>query len=360
MIIGSSAIKMESSRSFAYQAKQSTVIEIDSAKQTTEAVKVREDKDNFRNVLKSESDEEATSKMEETMLGMKNRYGGVSTVNKISSAQNLSSLERIREQSLFYLLRRLHEIFYGRTGSTTESGSFGGYTSEGTQSKIGTMTEMYSYEETETTEFSTTGTVVTKDGREINFNLELSMSRSFSEFYKAQHDINMITSSDSLVDPLVINLDQDIADVTDQKFRFDLDSDGILDNISGLGSKSGFLALDKNSDGTINDGNELFGTKSGDGFGDLAKYDEDHNGWIDEADPVFEKLLIWSKDENGKDQLYHLKEKGVGAIGLESVSTDFTKNSMKDNKTNAVIRQTGIFLYENGMAGTVQHLDLAK
>ena len=40
---------------------------------------------------------------------------------------------------------------------------------------------------------------------------------------------------------------------------------------------SGYLALDKNGDGTINDGSELFGTRNGDGFADLAQYDEDGN-----------------------------------------------------------------------------------
>ena len=41
-------------------------------------------------------------------------------------------------------------------------------------------------------------------------------------------------------------------------------------------------ALDINEDGKINDGKELFGTASGNGFGDLAAYDQDNNGWIDE------------------------------------------------------------------------------
>ena len=41
---------------------------------------------------------------------------------------------------------------------------------------------------------------------------------------------------------------------------------------------------------------------TGDGFKDLAMYDEDGNGWIDENDEIFSKLLIWSKDENGNDE----------------------------------------------------------
>ena len=73
-----------------------------------------------------------------------------------------------------------------------------------------------------------------------------------------------------------------------------------------------------------------------------------------------EKLLIWTKDENGDDKLYHLSDLGVGAIGLGKVSTQFALNSEKDNHSNAMIRSTGIFLYESGMVSTVQHLDLAR
>jgi len=164
----------------------------------------------------------------------------------------------------------------------------------------------------------------------------------------------------TFVDPLVINLNTNIASLSDQKFEFDIDNDGILDTISSLNEGSGYLALDKNADGVINDGTELFGTDSGDGFKDLAAYDADGNGWIDEADPIFEKLLIWTKDECGQDKLYHLTEKGVGAICLSNASTDFSLKSVKDNATNGAIRSTGIFLYENGTAGTLQHLDIAK
>lgn len=74
-------------------------------------------------------------------------------------------------------------------------------------------------------------------------------------------------------DPLVINLNSSTAQVTDQKFYFDLDADGTADRISMLKSGSGFLALDKNGNGKIDDGSELFGTQSGDGFADLEEYD---------------------------------------------------------------------------------------
>ena len=65
-------------------------------------------------------------------------------------------------------------------------------------------------------------------------------------------------------------------------------------------------------------------------------------------------------NDDGSTSMYGLSEKGVGAIYLGNVSTNFSLNNSFNNSTNAVIRKTGMFLYENGQAGTVQHLDVAR
>ncbi len=224
-----------------------------------------------------------------------------------------------------------------------------------TNAKVLNYSQGALWSEQEATTFSTVGTVRTADGREINFNVDIGMSRQFQQTF--QTDLQL--ASVSMCDPLVINLDTDVAEFSDQKFFFDLDADGELDEISQLDARSGYLALDKNGDGIINDGSELFGTKSGDGFADLAMYDEDGNGWIDENDPIWSKLKIWCKDENGNDVLYRLADKGVGAICLQKAATDFTLKGT-DGQTNGAIRSTGVFLYENGNVGTIQHVDVAK
>lgn len=212
------------------------------------------------------------------------------------------------------------------------------------------------YTEQENTLFSSVGTVKTADGREISFNVDVSMSRSFTQTY--QQELNLAAFQQTC-DPLVINFDTDTATLEDQKFFFDVDADGEQDSISMLGAGSGYLALDQNGDGIINDGRELFGPRSGNGFQDLAAYDEDGNGWIDENDNIWSKLKIWCKNPDGSDSLYTLGEKGVGAICLQNAATDFSLKS-RSNQDNGYIRSTGIFLYENGNVGTVQHLDLVQ
>lgn len=212
------------------------------------------------------------------------------------------------------------------------------------------------YSEQENMLFSSVGTVRTADGREINFNVDLSMSRSFTQAYRQELNLSALQKT---CDPLVINFDADAASLSDQKFRFDIDADGEEDNVSMLGAGSGYLALDKNGDGVINDGSELFGPQSGNGFQDLSAYDEDGNGWIDENDSIWSKLKIWCKNPDGTDSLYTLGDKGVGAICLQNTATDFSLKG-SNGQDNGYLRSTGIFLYENGNVGTVQHLDLVQ
>lgn len=235
------------------------------------------------------------------------------------------------------------------TGSV--SGSRGSTVPRTTSWKKITVTSAF-YTEAEHTAYRTQGFAKTADGREINFNIDVEMSRAFCDKYESYMQESYVC-----VDPLVINLDSNIAGVSDQKFLFDLNADGEEEEISFVEKGSGFLALDKNGDGKINDGSELFGTQSGDGFADLAKYDQDGNGWIDESDEIFNDLRVWTKDENGEDVLLSLKEADVGAIYLGKASTQFSLQN-DQHHTNGIIRSTGVYLKESGGAGTVQHIDL--
>ena len=218
----------------------------------------------------------------------------------------------------------------------------------------GTTQQLVTYQEYENTQFHANGQAKTDDGRIIDFNIDIMMSRSYMEYM----NVYIPAMQNALCDPLVVNIGCDTSDVRDQKFMFDIDADGEKDEISMLGRGSGFLALDLNEDGVINDGSELFGTKSGDGFADLREYDSDGNGWIDENDEIFCRLKVWCKGDDGEDILMDLKEADIGAIYLGSEDTEFTING-NDGSRDGVIRSTGFFLRESSGAGTVQHVDMA-
>lgn len=211
-----------------------------------------------------------------------------------------------------------------------------------------------SYSESEQTSFSAAGVVRTSDGQEINFSLSLSMARSYHEESDTRITIGIARQTK---DPLVLNFDGAAAQLTSQRFAFDLDSDGDKENINFVAGGSGFLVFDRNSDGQVNNGSELFGAKSGNGFAELASLDSDKNGWIDESDEAYEKLQVWTKDSSGNDQLTTLKEANVGAISLAHVATPFDVKT-SNNELQGQIRSSGIFLQENGQAGTLQQIDL--
>lgn len=208
--------------------------------------------------------------------------------------------------------------------------------------------------EFESTRFEARGVVHTADGRQIDIGVELNLSRSFVEM----NAIDVAIGNARLKDPLVINLDGGSAELESERFVFDIDAQGEPESLARLASGSGFLALDKDGSGTIDDGSELFGALSGDGFADLAAHDEDGNGWIDESDAVFQQLRVWIGAGSENEQLRTLSSLGIGAIYLGSADTQF---SLKDeeNALLGMLRQTGVYLHESGRAGTIQQIDLA-
>ncbi len=206
--------------------------------------------------------------------------------------------------------------------------------------------------ESEQTHFQSSGVVRTADNREIKFDLSFDLRREFQQVSST----DIVVSNAKKIDPLVLNFSAAPVQLTDQKFAFDLDADGKKENISFVNG-AGFLALDKNRNGKIDDGKELFGPQSGNGFSELQQYDVDHNGWIDENDPVYQQLQVWTKNAVGKDHFASLKEAHVGALYLGNVSTNFSINDSQ-NKPQAQLKSSGFWLSEAGQAHSLQQIDL--
>lgn len=209
--------------------------------------------------------------------------------------------------------------------------------------------------ESERTQFSAEGMVRTADGQDIRFTLRLDMLRHHRE-----ESWTSLRLGDAAVpvDPLVINFDGTAAQLQDLRFAFDLDGDGQTEAVPLLAGARGYLALDHDQNQRIDNGLELFGPASGDGFAELAAHDGDGNGWIDENDAVFRQLRVWVPSAHGAGNLRTLREAGVGAIHLGAVDTPFALRAA-DNGALGAVRATGAYLREDGGAGTVQQIDLA-
>jgi hypothetical protein len=208
--------------------------------------------------------------------------------------------------------------------------------------------------EREATHFEARGEVITRDGRRIDISLSLQMARSVTQ---EEHEI--LRTGARLSDPLVINFDGDAAQLSQTRFEFDLDLDGLKDQVPMLAGNRAFLALDSNNDGHINNGSELFGARSGNGFAELAEFDADGNGFIDAGDPVFDRLRLWSPGAEGKGSLVTLGSANIGAIWLNATDTEFSLGAGMTENRLGVIRSSSIFLSEDSRVGTVQHVDLS-
>lgn len=209
------------------------------------------------------------------------------------------------------------------------------------------------YTQEESLHFSAQGTVQTEDGREIAFDLGLSMERRTLAVETASMEVSTL-----FIDPLMLQFDLDSPLLGDSTFLFDLNSDGVQEDLACPGSGCGFLAFDRNSDGRISNGLELFGPESGSGFGELAELDSDANRWIDENDPAFDQLLIWAPDGQGGESLMSLREAGVGAIAVTSAGTGFQLEKA-DGTVLGTVKASGIFLTESGEVRPLQEVDLA-
>ena len=204
-------------------------------------------------------------------------------------------------------------------------------------------------------EFSSISLQTLSNVNSTNVNVSLSATSVNANIVRWQGN-----DSVNLVDPLIIDLGGDGVELSDDTFSFDLDADGESDQISRPKGNSGFLALDKNGDGIINDGTELFGTQNGDGFKDLARYDSNGDGNIDKDDPIYDKLRIWKPGANGdQGELIGLGEVGIGAIYLDAKNNEQLMQSAS-GETLGVQRKSAAYQRTDGSEGQVYHIDLAK
>lgn len=211
------------------------------------------------------------------------------------------------------------------------------------------------YYEKSTIDFNAKANIKTSNG-EFNIDINVAFSQEFHEIHKERLQIGTA----NFEDPLIINFASDEMTFDNisknLNFQFDINNDGIKEDIPLLKDKIGFLALDKNQNGKIDNGSELFGPNTGNGFKELKSFDSDKNNWLDENDSIFNHLRVWEKTENGENNLLTLKEAGIGAIYLASIGTDFNYSKSIDTDI-AKLKESSIFLKESGKTGIITSVD---
>ena len=170
------------------------------------------------------------------------------------------------------------------------------------------------------------------------------------------------------IDPIVLDLSglgittKSVADGV----YYDMDNNGFLEKTGWVDAKSGILVLDKNGDGKIETGNELFGDRTiladgktaSSGFEALATLDSNHDGVIDAKDKLFSQLRIWiDRDGDG------ISDKGelitLAQAGIKSLSLKHKELNQLDANGNTVAR-VGAFTRTNGKVAEMKEYLLAR
>ena len=129
--------------------------------------------------------------------------------------------------------------------------------------------------------------------------------------------------------PLVLDLDGDGVETTSlqEGTFFDHDDNGFAEQTAWSGDDDGILVYDRNNNGVIDSGAELFGdntllndgSKASNGFEALAEFDENNDGVIDSNDAVYSKLKV-----GHRGTLYTLDELGIKSINVSYANQDIT------------------------------------
>ncbi|MFC2448007.1 MAG: hypothetical protein ACFNVL_03635, partial [Candidatus Nanoperiomorbus sp.] len=170
------------------------------------------------------------------------------------------------------------------------------------------------------------------------------------------------------IDPIVLDISglgittKSVADGV----YYDMDNNGFLEKTGWVDAKSGILVLDKNNDGKIETGNELFGDRTiladgktaSSGFEALATLDSNHDGVIDAKDKLFSQLRIWiDRDGDGisdKGELITLAQAGIKSLNLKHKELN-----QLDANGNTIAR-VGSFTRTNGKVAEMKEYLLAR
>ena len=156
--------------------------------------------------------------------------------------------------------------------------------------------------------------------------------------------------------PIILDLDGDGVETTGIKSGayFDHDGNGFAEQTGWAVSDDGLLVLDRNGDGTINDGKELFGDqtilqngqRAVDGFQALAELDNNADGIVDADDVLFSRLKVW-KDIDGDGYSAHDELFTLDELGIRSINTAYDTSDYIDANGNEH-RQAGSYEKTNG------------
>mgnify|MGYP006178609257 FL=1 len=188
------------------------------------------------------------------------------------------------------------------------------------------------------------GALQLDDGSSISFAFDFSMEISWAR-YSAQ--------TGPVQDPLLVSLTGQPVALTDDSTNFDLQANGQQVALPQLSAEQYYLAYDRNQDQQVNNGTELFGPISGNGFADLAAFDSNANGFIEATDDIWQHLYLWRPQQ----RMLNISQSQLAAISLESVATPMPLLN-KEQQVVAQLQRSGLAFFADGTPALVQQIDI--
>lgn len=163
----------------------------------------------------------------------------------------------------------------------------------------------------------------------------------------------MISSFLMFADPVVLDMNGDGLHLrgAEDGVSFDMAGTGTRQQTGFVRGDDALLYLDRDGNGLLDDGKELFGDQEGDahGFAELSKYDGNGDGWIDASDAAYDELKVfqdWNSDGvNQPDESRTLVEAGVERIAVASRATH------EVDAGGNIIGRAGAFVCRDGSEG---------
>ncbi len=141
------------------------------------------------------------------------------------------------------------------------------------------------------------------------------------------------STSPIVIDPILIDLNGDGVKTTavENGIYFDHENDGFMETSAWVDENDGMFVIDKNNNGTIDNGNEIFGDNyvktngsfAKDGFDALEDLDSNNDGIINSQDEQFNNIKILK----GDNTLLTLEQAGIQSINLSKSNTNKTDAS---------------------------------
>ncbi len=192
---------------------------------------------------------------------------------------------------------------------------------------------------------------------------EVSLSGDYDQLGNFIADLQaQYRMAQNTMSPLILDLDGDGIETLSVEIGIHFDHDGnqFAENTGWVGKDDGLLVWDRNGNGRIDDGSELFGnntllnngSKAANGFCALAELDSNYDNKIDASDAAFSQLRLW-KDADSNALLADGELVSLNSSGVQSFNLSYTSHRLSDAQGNDH-RQVGSYTRTDGSSRAME------